>query len=72
MPPLEPLTDEDKRNVVTALASLKDVQAAIADAKRAGLDVTELDEQAKILQTQLEGIQRVYIRPGARPTRASP
>lgn len=67
--PLEILTDEDKRAIQQALRDLQDVLAEIERAKRAGLDVADLEARAKEMQQKLEGIRRVYIE-GARVVRA--
>jgi len=66
--PLEVLTEQDKQAVLQALRDLQDVMAEIERAKRAGLDVTELEQRARALQQQLEGIRRVYITETPRTT----
>ncbi len=58
---ITPLSEEDKKAVLAALEQLKAVNKALSDAKRAGIDVSSLEEQAKSQQTALEGIRRVYI-----------
>ena len=59
--PLEILTEEDKRNILQALKDLQDVKAEIERAKRAGLDVAELEARALELEQRLQGIKKVYI-----------
>lgn len=61
---IEVLTEEDKAKVKEALASVKDIRAELRKAKRAGIDVEDLEKELEDAVAKLRAIERVYIRGG--------
>jgi len=59
-----PMTAEQKKDVKERLArakkAIKTATVDIADAKRAGLDVTEEEKELKRMRDLTRGIERVY------------
>lgn len=64
MPNIDVFTDEDKQMVLEALETAKVLRQEIARAKRAGLDVTDLEQELNEYEQKLRGIERVYVRTG--------
>lgn len=62
---MDVLTKEDKERVLAALKDAELLRKEIAKAKRAGLDVTDIETALTEAQAKLEGIRRVYISPTA-------
>lgn len=58
---MEVLTKEDKTAIEKALADAKYLRAELAKARRAGIDVTELERKLSAAETQLKSIHRVYF-----------
>jgi hypothetical protein len=59
---IEVLTEEDKQAVKKALKDAATLRKELAKAKRAGLDVSALEQALAEAEAQLKGIERVYIR----------
>lgn len=62
--PIEVLTDEDKAKVKEALKMAQDIRKELARAKRAGIDVSDLEKDLDEAVKSLRAIERVYIRGG--------
>lgn len=60
MPLSKPQLAEMKTLISNAEASLKDALADIAQAKRAGVDVKELEDQARELREKIRRMKVVY------------
>ena len=58
---MEILTDEDKRQVLEALKRADELRREIERAKRAGIDVGDIEERLQEAVLQLTNIKRVYI-----------
>ena len=59
-----PLTREDLTNINTALKAAKEVEAVIARAKQAGLDVDALEAQLLTNEARLQGIKAAFYPTG--------
>ena len=57
----EVLTKEDKEAVLRALKDAERLRKELARAKRAGLDVTELENRLTEAELALKSIKRVYV-----------
>lgn len=55
------LTSEDKKMIEQGLELAKTLRAEIARARRAGLDVSELEARLTEAETQLKKIHQVYV-----------
>jgi len=58
---MEILTKEDKATVSKALKDCDILRAEIAKAKRAGIDVAELEARLREAELALKNIAKVYI-----------
>lgn len=60
-----PLSQEQliqmKENLDKAEAALKDAQLDIAQAKRAGIDVTQMEKDAQEMRAQIVKLRTVYL-----------
>ncbi len=61
---MEVLTKEDKERIMAALKDAEVLRKELARAKRAGIDVSELETALTEAVTRLQGIKRVYISEG--------
>lgn len=60
---MEVLTREDKEAILKALADAEVLRKELAKAKRAGIDVSELEARLSEAVLTLSNIKRVYITP---------
>lgn len=58
---MEILTAEDKKAIDEALANAKKLREEISKAKRAGLDVADLEKRLDTAEERLKSIRRVYF-----------
>jgi len=58
---MEVLTAEDKKRVIEALHNAELLRKELAKAKRAGIDVAELEAKLREAELSLVNIKRVYI-----------
>lgn len=65
--PEEILTAEDRRNIEKALEEARRLRREIERAKRAGIDVTDLEARLNEAETLLRNIKRVYFSPTGTP-----
>jgi C4-type Zn-finger protein len=66
--PEDILTKEDKDAVRQALKDAERLRKELMRAKRAGIDVSELEKRLADTELSLRNIYRVYVSPGERST----
>lgn len=59
---MEILTAEDKKALKEAEAMAKELRKELARAKRAGIDVTELEKRLREAEISLNNLKRVYLK----------
>lgn len=55
------LTDDDKRAILNAIADAQALRSEISRAKRAGLDVSQLESELAQLIVKLTALKNVYV-----------
>ena len=59
---MEILTAEDKKALKEAEVMAKELRKELARAKRAGIDVTELENRLREAEISLNNLKRVYLK----------
>ncbi len=58
---LNPLPPESLGQINAALEQIAEVEAGAAKAKRAGIDVTDIEQQAEETRAKLQTLKQVYF-----------
>jgi len=61
---MEVLSEEDKAKIQEALKNVSAIRAELRRAKRAGIDVEDLEKDFEDAVRRLKAIERVYIKGG--------